>query len=131
MRYDIRSIPVLRKTLWLDAFLGGSSAISGLCFPAFLAPVLSLQQQMILVISLITLVYAIVAASLAGRKQIPVTGVRILVYANWLWAFVSIMMFIVYAKETTLQGTLFLVGQVVVVGGLAYLEGRQVIRKNG
>lgn len=130
MQYHIKSISTLRRILWLDALLGSSTAITGLCFSAFLTPILGLQQRMILVISLVTLVYAIVAASLASRKHIPVTGVRILVYANWFWTFVSIVLLILCVKETTLLGTLFLIAQIVAVGGLAYLEGRQVIRKN-
>jgi hypothetical protein len=146
MQYNIKSISTLRRILWLDASLGGSTAITGLCFSALLTPILGLQQRMILIISLVTLVYVIVAASLASRKHIPVTGVRILVYANWFWTFVSIVRILVYAnwfwtfvsivllilcvKETTLLGALFLIAQIVAVGGLAYLEGRQVIRKN-
>jgi hypothetical protein len=124
MQYNIKSISTLRRILWLDASLGGSTAITGLCFSALLTPILGLQQRMILIISLVTLVYVIVAASLASRKHIPVTGVRILVYANWFWTFVSIVLLILCVKETTLLGALFLVAQIVAVGGLAYLEGR-------
>lgn len=129
MPYYIRSRPVLRKILWVDAFLGSSTAITGLSLSVFLAPVLGLQWEIICAISGVTLVYSIVATFLASRKQIPVTGVRVLVYANWLWTILSFILLILRVHETTTLGTLFLVMQVIAVGGLAYLEGIQVIRE--
>ena len=120
-------MPVLRKILCWDAILGGSTAIIGLCMPGFMSPVLGLAQQLIFTIALVTLLYAIAATGLASRKQIPAGGVRLLVAANWIWTLISVVLLALHVKEATALGIAFLVLQIIVVGGLAYLEGNQLV----
>ena len=116
--------------LWADTLLGGITAILGLCFFHYLTAILGLPINVVLSISVITLLYSIVALVLAMQQNISISLLRILVFANWFWAIISIGLLLIYFNRAALLGRLFLILQVVVVGGLAYLEGRQVIVKS-
>jgi len=128
MHYIIKDVSVLRKLLWLDTILGGSNAIAGLCFYNFLADLMGLSTTLILSVSVITLCYAVVAFILANQAQISVSLTRLLVYANWAWTFVSIGLLVTHFDDAELFGKIFLILQIIVVGGLAFLEGRQITR---
>jgi len=126
MKYSIKNVSSLRKLLWLDTLMGGVNGILGICFFNFLAGLMGLSTVLILTVSIITLCYAVVAFVLANQAQISVTLTRILVYANWAWTFISIGLLLKHFNEAELYGKIFLVLQILVVGGLAYLEGRQL-----
>lgn len=115
----------LRKLLWADFILGGSTALIGLAFCSALTGILGFSSNFILIVSGITLLYAIVAFILANQKKISAKLLAILMWANWIWALISVGLAIVYFEEATMLGRIFLVLQVLVVGGLAYLEGKQ------
>lgn len=125
-RYFVKNLPLLKKLLWTDAALGGSTAAIGLIFLTSVANLLGLHKNLLLVISIVTLAYAALAFYLATRQQPPAALVQRLVQANWFWAGISVMLLLFYHKEASTLGGIFLVLQIVVVGGLAYLEGKQV-----
>lgn len=122
----IRNLPLLKRILWADFVLGGGTAIIGLLLYSLLEGFLGLPVNIIIFIAGITLVYALLALGLALQKTPPVPLLRILIAGNWLWTAVSVGLLIIYAPGATVFGAIFLVLQVLVVGGLAYLEGRQV-----
>lgn len=126
MKYQTRNILLLKKILWADCLLGGGTAIIGLLWCRWLAVVLGLPVNVIVVIAGVTLAYALTALSLAVQSRPAVGRLRILIYANWLWTAVSVGLLIYWIRGTTLLGSTFLVLQVVVVGMLAYLEGRHI-----
>lgn len=126
MKYQAKDITLLKKILWVDCLLGGGTAIIGLLWYRWLAVFLGLPMNIIIVIAGVTLAYSLTALSLAIQCQ-PSTGrLRVLIYANWLWTAVSIGLLIYWIRGTTLPGSAFLVLQVLVVGILAYLEGRYI-----
>ena len=127
MNYVIRHLPTLRKLLWSDAFLGGITALAGLILSSRLIGFLGFTEQFILVVSAITLCYAIVAFYLATQKIISISLLRLLVMANWLWTLISILLLLMHFEWATTFGKIFLALQIIVVGGLAYLEGKQLI----
>lgn len=129
MSYTIKNQRTLRKILWLDTSLGGLTAVSGLLFLIALTGLLGLKINFILTVSTITLVYASVALILALQKSTSVRLLRLLVFANWLWTFVSIILLFIHYNSATHLGVTFLIIQVIVVGGLAYLEGTQIVKK--
>jgi hypothetical protein len=47
-------------------------------------------------------------------------------FANWIWTVISIALLIYYMPYATIFGAIFLVLQVVVVGMLAWLEGKHI-----
>ncbi|WP_461055652.1 hypothetical protein [Spirosoma arcticum] len=129
MQYQIKDGELLRKILWLDAVLGGGTAIIGLLFYAELTPVLGLPTRFITVVSAITLLYAVVAVRLATQKPASVPLFRVLIGANWLWTLISLVLFFIHFSRAEPLGITFLFLQIIVVGGLAYWEGNQLTRK--
>lgn len=129
MTYTIKHQQTLTKILWLDVAMGGSTAILGLFFTAFFSTLFGLTPNFVSIVAAVTLAYALMALYLAVQKTTPVKPLRLLVAANWFWAAVSVGLFIIHCSHATLLGNAFLIAQIIVVGGLAYLEGAQLVRK--
>ena len=126
MNVELVNIPLLRKILWADFILGYGTAMAGLIFYPVLPRFLGLPGSLILVIAGITFVYSIFAFILARKKEPPVSQVQLLGYANWIWAIMSLILLSSYFSVATLFGVIFLVLQVLVVAGLAWLEARHL-----
>lgn len=127
MTYTIKNISILRKLLWLDTFMGSSTGITGLILLNRLTDFLGLNTAFILAVSCITLCYAFVALYLACQRTISIPLLRLLIIGNWAWAFISTGLLFLHFAEATVFGKIFLILQVLVVGGLAYFEGKQLI----
>lgn len=129
MKYTIKNPRTLRNILWLDVIMGGTTSIGGLLFFARLSPVLGLTTNLLLAVSLITFLYSVLATVVVRQKSISINLLRLLVFANWFWTVVSIALLILVHKEAKPLGLTFLVAQIIVVGGLAYLEGKHMVRR--
>nr|WP_295873525.1 hypothetical protein [uncultured Chitinophaga sp.] len=129
MSYYVTNPALLKKILWADFALGSGTAVIGLAAYPVLAPFLGLPVSLVVLVSAVTLLYALVALWLATRRSPAVGRVRLLMYANVFWTLVSIGLVIGYITGATVFGAVFLVLQVVVVGGLALLESRCISRK--
>ncbi len=116
----------LKQLLWLDAVAGGVTALVGLLTYRQLAVWLGLPPQLLLATALANAAYGACAGSLARQADPGHEGLRSLVRANWLWTIVSLVMLGVYRNQVTPLGLAFLVLQPLVVGGLAWLEGRHL-----
>ena len=127
-RYRVNDERALRNTLWADTALGTFTALVGLVFASRLSPLFGLSSSLIVAISLVTLAYGVGASALAVQMPLSVPPVRVLVAANWLWTAVSAVLLVLHADTATVFGFAFLTLQILVVGGLAYLEGRQLVR---
>ncbi len=130
MDYSVKNILILRKILWIDALAGCITAIIGLIFFYPLSNLLGLTTTLIVSVSIVTLLYGIVAFILVKQDIISIDLLRALVYANWLWTLISMTLFFIHFGSTKTFGLIFLILQVLVVGGLAYLEGNQIERIN-
>jgi hypothetical protein len=128
MTYGINNKPLLIQILWIDAILGGSTAILGITLLHPLTGLLGLTRDFILSVSIITLCYAITALMLANQKNISISLLRTLIFANWFWTLVSIVLLFLHFKQAELLGKIFLILQIIAVGALAYLEGKQLVR---
>lgn len=128
MVFQIKNQQVLHKILWLDTFLGGATAFLGLLFSKPLTKLLGLATDLIVTVSVITLVYAMVACTLAVQKPTSIPLLRLLVKANWMWTGISVVLLFIHYDHATNLGIAFLIMQIVAVGGLAYLEGNQIIK---
>lgn len=126
--YRVNDEQVLRNILWADTALGTLTALVGLAFAPRLSPLLGLSLSLIVAVSLVTLVYGVGAFVLAVQKPLSAPLVRVLVGANWLWTAASAVLLVLHANAATAFGLVFLALQILVVGGLAYLEGRQLVR---
>ncbi len=119
-------IAPLKKLLWLDTFLGGTTGLVGLCFYTLLEELMGLDVKFIVTVSVVTFCYAIVALALAVQKKISLPLLRVLIFANWFWATISIGFVVFFFNSAYLLGKVFLMLQVLVVCGLAYAEGKQL-----
>ena len=126
MNYQIRNLPMLKRILWADCLLGGVTAVAGLLLYPVLIDFLGLPANLIIIIAAVTLGYALLALVLALQSPPSILLVRILVYANWVWAIISVGLLIFYFRDSTPFGAVFLILQVAVVAILAYLEGRHI-----
>jgi hypothetical protein len=54
----------------------------------------------------------------------------VLVYANWCWTIISTILLLFHIAHATILGIIFLILQIIVVGILAYLEGKQIVKNN-
>lgn len=133
VKVRIRDERFLRRVLWADTTLGNLTALVGLFFPARLADLLGLPFGLIIVIAVVTLAYAVTALTIAVQASLPILLVCVLVWANWFWTVVSTVLLLRHFAAATVLGVAFLVLQIFVVifvvGGLAYLEGRQTVRQ--
>jgi hypothetical protein len=130
MSYTVADTSFLKKILWLDTFLGGITAIVGLVFFKALIGILGLSAVFILTVSAVTLCYSIVAGVLASQSIISVNLLRILIYGNCIWSVISIALLLTHFEQAQVLGKIFLISQIIVVGALAYLEGKQLIHRN-
>lgn len=126
MTPSLQDIPRLRKILRADAFIGGATAVAGIALYGWWARFLGLPEKLVLLIAAVTGLYAFVALSLVLMKPIRWWAVRWLVMANWIWTLVSAAMLWYYWEQATVFGKAFLVLQILVVGGLAWMEGRHI-----
>lgn len=118
----------LRRILWADVLLGSGTGLVGLAFRSFFSQWFGLSEQVIMVISIITLMYSLFALLQVSGTYLSVTQIRILIYANWFWTLVSVALLFVFYHRASQPGVAFLVLQVVVVGALAWLEGKQLAK---
>lgn len=118
----------LRTILWADTTLGTLTALVGFVFVRGLSPLLGVSSGLIVIISLVTAVYGVGAFALAVRRPLSAPLVRILVMANWLSTAVSAALLVAHVPTATALGLVVFALQIGVVGGLAYLEGRQLVR---
>lgn len=116
----------MKRVLWADCLLGGGTAVIGLLWYQALAIFLGLPANLIVIIAAVTMTYALLALSLAFQSAPSILLLRVLIYANWVWTIISIMLLIFYFRDATIFGAAFLILQVLVVGMLAYLEQRYV-----
>ncbi len=128
MKYQIMNTALLKKVLWADVLLGGSTALIGLIWYVWLAGFLGLPVKLVAVIAAVTLAYALLALSLAIQNPPFIPLLRLLIAANWMWAVIGLGMLIYCFNDATPFGAAFLILQVAVVGGLAHLEGRHVVK---
>ncbi|GEM_PF-794001 len=127
-KYKIANQLTLKKILWADVILGGGTAIIGLLFIKLLTTLLGLPTNLIQIISIVTMAYAIFAFLLVMQKTTSISLIRILIFANWIWTIISIGLLFTHFEKAALLGQIFLVLQILIVGGLAYMEGKQVIK---
>jgi hypothetical protein len=129
MRYTINNTARLRKILWLDFLCGITNGLAGLLFVHFFATFLGLPENHLLIICAVTVLYACGALYLATQQKINIPFLLVQVYANWFWTAVSVGLLVYYYAAATVPGIIFLVLQIVVVGGLAWLEMSQLEKR--
>lgn len=124
MDFSTKENPIPRKILWLDTAAGGFTGLVGIVFYDFWVTVLGLPKVLVLIISGVSLVYALGAFMLARKENLSDNQVKALVYANLLAGVVGIVLIFFYFESATVFGKIFLVLQVFAISGLAYFESK-------
>jgi hypothetical protein len=126
MKSGIKNISLLRKILWVDFLFGSSAGIAGIFYFEKISNILQLPSSQFFIISIITLVYAVGALVLALQSNINILLLKIQILANWFWTLVSIVLLYLHCLNASILGDFYLIAQILVVGILAYLEGKQI-----
>jgi hypothetical protein len=117
---------LVKQLLWADFFLGFFTGLAGLILYPILTLFLGLPAWLIIVIAAVTLLYSILAFILARQPDPSYRLLRVLVYANWIWTLISVVLIFLFISGATIFGAAFLILQVLVVGLLAWSEGRHL-----
>lgn len=126
MKQVNKEILLLNKILTADFIVGAVTGAIGILCSQLLADLMNIPANQIIFISIVTVLYSICAYALTQQNEISISLVRLLINANWFWAFVSLALLVHYFDRATALGLTYLVLQIVVVTVLAILEGRQL-----
>ncbi|MEL6671385.1 MAG: hypothetical protein AAFR61_04310 [Bacteroidota bacterium] len=116
----------MKKLLWVDFAAGAVTSLLGIFLAGFFAPIFGIPEAVLFWMHVVTLGYALVSSTLAIPQKVNMPRLIGLIAGNWLWVPVNLVLIYFYFGEATLLGKLFLISQIVFVGGLAYIEGRQL-----
>ncbi len=88
----------------------------------WLADLYALPRDLLLTIAAVNLLYASGSGSLALRERPPQSLIAMLAVANVVWAVVCLTLAVRHAGTASLFGLGHLLGEALLVGGLACLE---------
>lgn len=83
-----------------------------------------LPRDLLLLIGAANVLYGLYSLSLVVRASRPRSLLMLLVAANSIWAVACVRWATIYAREASVLGLAHLIGEALVVGGLAVLEWR-------
>lgn len=124
--YRIKNPRLLSTILWTDFILGATTGLIGLIFFEHLSSIFGLSEKVLIWISSITLLYSFFAFRLATKQPTSIILLWILIFANILWTMISCGIISIHFRGASSLGKAFLILQVIVVGGLAWLERNQL-----
>lgn len=112
------------KLLWIDGLGATLAGVAVLLLRGWLVEWYRLSQDLLLLIGLANLAYALYSLSLASRARRPRALIVLLVVANLIWAVFCLRWAVLSHETASLFGLVHLVGEALYVGGLACLEWR-------
>lgn len=115
---------VRRRLLWIDGVVALVAGVVVLVAGGWLSEWYGLPRDLLSIIAVVNLVYALNSISLAMRSIRPEKMILLLVCANLAWAMVCLVLAILYRESATFFGLGHLVLEALFVGGLACLEWR-------
>src|SRR5688572_33385341 len=93
---------LVKQLLWADFFLGFLTGAAGLILYSILTSFLGLPTWLILGIAAVTFLYSILAFILARQPEPSQPLLRVLVYANWIWTLVSVVLIFLFIGGATI-----------------------------
>ncbi len=118
-------VTVLRhKLLWIDCSAALLAGMAVLSFVEEFSGFYQLPEPFLMMIGLINVAYATYSFSLAARPRRPRWMIRLLVLANLTWAVLCVRWFIIYLDSAGVFGLAHLLGEAILVSGLALFEWR-------
>jgi hypothetical protein len=116
---------LLRKLLWVDCIAGGLAGATMLLLSGWLSDLYALPRGLLLVFGAANLLYASYSFSLAIRQTRPLPLIQLLVFANLAWAVFCLVCGVRFLDSASPFGLVHLIGEGLLVGGLACLEWTQ------
>lgn len=117
-----RNMPFLKFALVADAVASGATALLLAAGAGALSGLLGLPEPLMRYAGLFLLPYAVIVGWVGLRPEIPRNGVRAIIAANIAWSVGSIALLVSGAVAPSLLGSLFVIGQAVVVAAFAVLQ---------
>ncbi|MBB1244477.1 hypothetical protein GL263_13020 [Streptomyces durbertensis] len=111
----------LRMFLTLDAVVTGGNGLIYLALSGPVGELLGLNSGFLVGIGVFLLAYGVFVGALAARPVPPVTGTKLVIDANALWAVASIAALLLWLEPSAV-GTFWIPAQALVVGAFAALQ---------
>ena len=110
--------------LWVDCTAGIFAGVLVLAGSSWLSEFYALPRPLLAATGAANVAYGLFSFSLARRAARPRSLIVLLVVANALWAVFCVIVAAHFAATASLFGLAHLIGEAIVVGGLAVLEWR-------
>jgi hypothetical protein len=120
----IRSAPLLRRVLWLDALVCGSLGLLLALATAVLAPALELPADLLQTAGWMLIPIALCLAILASSERLPRVFVWAVIVLNSLWVVQSCALLLTDWVAPNVGGYVFVLAQAAVTVLLAEFEYR-------
>jgi len=115
---------MLRHLLWVDSGAGLFAGAAVLALSGWLSELYALPRPLLVAIGGANLAYGVYAGALARRRRRPYRLVVLLIAANATWGVLCGLAAARFAGTASGLGLAHLVGEGLVVGGLAAVEWR-------
>lgn len=116
----------IRTLLWIDGLAALAAGMAVLCLRGMLSNLFRLQEEILIIQAIITLVYASYSTTLAKNKIYPKKLIRILAIANFTYVAFCLGLFINTFATTTVWGKVYFIAEATFISALAILECRQL-----
>ena len=115
---------MIRHLLWIDSSAGLLAGLSMLTLSTWLSDLYALPRRLLVTMGVANLLYGTCSGLLAARRRRPSGMIILLVIANATWAVGCLSLALRFAATASGFGLAHLVGEGLLVGGLAVLEWR-------
>lgn len=119
-----RPASVFKNLLWIDCTGAAVVGVVVITVSGWLSRLEGLPQELLIFTGAVNLLYAFYSFSLAVRAERPMRLIKVLIFANLVWAPVCLMLVAVYSATATPFALAHFVGEAIYVGTLAVLEWR-------
>lgn len=113
-----------RRLLWIDGVAALLAGVFVLVALGRLEEWYNISGETLSFIAVVNLTYGTYSLSIAVLKKRPIALIAILVIANLAWAINCLRLAFLFHNTASIFGLTHLVGEAILVGGLAYLEWR-------
>jgi hypothetical protein len=112
----------LRRTLWLDAAVSGTTGVVMWLGAELLESWLAIPGAVFRLAGVSLLPFAALLVALAARPTVPTSAIAAVIVANALWVIASIALLVSGQVAPTMLGYAFVIVQAVAVLGFAELQ---------
>lgn len=116
----------LSKLVWIDGTAALLSAIVVLVLKSLLSEFLNIPLNLLVLMCIVSFLYAAYSISLALLKEKPVYRIKILITGNIIWSLLCLIFILLQFKTINVFGIIYLSSESIFVAGLAWFEYKQL-----